>query len=476
MGAAELTIAELQKLIHDTVLQSKAVSDAGVRNSERIDELCTTVDNLFESTTKAISDLTNSTETATKRVETTLDRIITSHNKLNKTAHELKLSMEMVVRRADVLELGQSPSTILAQPHQRPSALWPHGHRAEPHHQSAASGEIRTSEHALVGGEQSQSRDHLTSAMYGSVDNPQDRATAYHFPRSMSGPRLPKSEFPSFDGDNPKWWKAQCEKYFKMYQVQDHLWVDFSTMHFRGNAALWLQTFQAMHTVDSWAALCVAVFAKFNRNKYDKTIDTFFAFKQTASVDEYAHKFEEFMHTVLLYNPSYDETFFVHRFLEGLKPQIRQAIKLQQPRTVDLAFSLAQTQEALLVEDVISPIKQIDHWGGFQEKFQHPYQHQGILGVAPDHKSTESAPSFTEKFDTLRPQRKARGECFKCGEKFGPGHKCPKHVQLNVIEELFEALHLSENLLSSKHDQDSDTSADSDDAKPMHKKFRHTLA
>lgn len=91
-------------------------------------------------------------------------------------------------------------------------------------------------------------------------------------------------------------------------------------MHFRGNAALWLQTFQAMHTIDSWAALYVAVFAKFNRNKYTKTIDAFFAFKQNDSVDEYAHKFEELMHGVLLYNPSYDETFFVNHFLKGLKP------------------------------------------------------------------------------------------------------------------------------------------------------------
>ena len=66
-----------------------------------------------------------------------------------------------------------------------------------------------------------------------------------------------------------------------MYKVQQELWVDFATMHFAGNAALWLQTYEAMHTIDSWAALCVAVFAKFNRNKYTRAIDVFFALKQT---------------------------------------------------------------------------------------------------------------------------------------------------------------------------------------------------
>ena len=120
MGAAELTISELQKLIQATVIQSKAVSDAGVRNSKRIDELRTTVDSFSESTTKALFDLTSSMAAATQRVETMLDRIITAHNKLDKTTDELKLSMEAVARRVDFLERGQPPSTTPAPPPGRP--------------------------------------------------------------------------------------------------------------------------------------------------------------------------------------------------------------------------------------------------------------------------------------------------------------------------------------------------------------------
>ena len=77
----------------------------------------------------------------------------------------------------------------------------------------------------------------------------------------------------------------------------------------------------------------------------------FFAFRQVASVDEYAHTFEEFMYKILVYNHSYDETLFVNHFIDGLKPDIKSAIKLHNPGTVDLACSLAQTQEVLLVED-----------------------------------------------------------------------------------------------------------------------------
>jgi hypothetical protein len=80
-------------------------------------------------------------------------------------------------------------------------------------------------------------------------------------------------------------------------------------------------------------------------------MDTLFSHKQTGIVDEYAHKFEELMHKILMYKHSYDETFFVKCFIIGLRVDIRRAIKLHNPSTVDLAFSMAQTQEALLVED-----------------------------------------------------------------------------------------------------------------------------
>jgi hypothetical protein len=52
-----------------------------------------------------------------------------------------------------------------------------------------------------------------------------------------------------------------------MYNVPLDMWVDFATMHFHGNAALWLQTYDARHSIASWAELCVGVFSKFNRNK-----------------------------------------------------------------------------------------------------------------------------------------------------------------------------------------------------------------
>jgi hypothetical protein len=50
--------------------------------------------------------------------------------------------------------------------------------------------------------------------------------------------RPPKIDFPRFDGENPKWWKALCEKYFALYDVDHDTWANFVRMHFARNVAL----------------------------------------------------------------------------------------------------------------------------------------------------------------------------------------------------------------------------------------------
>jgi hypothetical protein len=82
--------------------------------------------------------------------------------------------------------------------------------------------------------------------------------------------RPPKTDFPKFDGDNPKWWKTVCEKYFALYDVDHETWASFASMHFIGNAALWLQSYEDEHDVDTWEELCVAIHLKFDKDKHHR--------------------------------------------------------------------------------------------------------------------------------------------------------------------------------------------------------------
>jgi hypothetical protein len=46
--------------------------------------------------------------------------------------------------------------------------------------------------------------------------------------------KLPRLNFPSFDGENPKLWQKRCEDYSVMYGVSHRVWIKVATMSFSG--------------------------------------------------------------------------------------------------------------------------------------------------------------------------------------------------------------------------------------------------
>jgi hypothetical protein len=298
-----------------------------------------------------------------------------------------------------------------------------------------------------------------------------DQSTGFEdsgYPSSRGGSyrsRPPKTEFPRFDGENPKWWKKVCEKYFDLYSVDHETWANFATMHFVGNAALWLQSYEAEHDVDGWEDLCVAVHEKFGRNKHTKYLQALERCKQTQTVEKYYQKFESIRHQVLVHNKHYDEAYFVTKFLNGLRSDIRKAIRLHNPRTVDAALTLAETQEELLDED--RPYNNTRARMDSKNRFSRTgFPGKGILSYNPEgsdrkqeEQPTNKAP-WNDKLKSLKAQRRERGECFKCGEKFIPGHKCNKSVPLHIVEELMEVLSVS----SSESEQEGKTASSSDES------------
>jgi len=68
---------------------------------------------------------------------------------------------------------------------------------------------------------------------------------------------------------------------------------------------------------------------------------------------EYYEQFEHLAHSILLYNSSYDDTYFVTRFLGGLRDDIRSIIALHRPSSVDTTSALAILQEEELAKSKV---------------------------------------------------------------------------------------------------------------------------
>jgi hypothetical protein len=176
--------------------------------------------------------------------------------------------------------------------------------------------------------------------------------------------------------------------------------------------------------IETWEELVVAVYSKFGKNKHLKHLAALERCKQKTTVEAYYQAFEALRLKVLLHNKHYDEAFFVTKFIVGLRNDIQKAIRLHEPRTVDAAFSLAETQEEILEESrQLSGSRYRNDYS--KPAYRGGYSGRGVLQqpVEDTYKKTEEKPPWSESLKALKAQRRAKGECFRCGDKYQPGHK-----------------------------------------------------
>jgi hypothetical protein len=157
-----------------------------------------------------------------------------------------------------------------------------------------------------------------------------------------------RADIPCFDGDNPKWWKRNCEKYFKISQTQQSLWKDLATMNFTGHASLWLQSVEEKVEKLNWQEFCDALCEKFGKNHYKVLIRKLRNVKQMGTVLEYVENFNNLIHQMLAHNPIIDQDIFTTAFIDGLKSEIRVVVIIQMSEDLDAASSLALLQEEVM--------------------------------------------------------------------------------------------------------------------------------
>lgn len=84
--------------------------------------------------------------------------------------------------------------------------------------------------------------------------------------------RVPKLDFPKFDGSDPHDWRMKCEHYFDVNNTYPGLWVRVSIIYFSGRAASWLRSTRAHLRFPNWEDFCAAVSDKFDRDQHDSLI------------------------------------------------------------------------------------------------------------------------------------------------------------------------------------------------------------
>nr|CAD1835735.1 unnamed protein product [Ananas comosus var. bracteatus] len=245
----------------------------------------------------------------------------------------------------------------------------------------------------------------------------------------------PRLEFPTFQGEEPREWSSHCEQYFRIYQVPELQWVEIATMHFTGRAHRWKEGYLIDKPDITCEELVEAVCRRFDGSDLGRMIREFNKLTQTSTVERYQERFEELRTRMLYLNPTISERHFIESYISGLKEELVPFIDLSRPTTLEEVYEQAKLHERAL--------------GIIMRKSRVAYR---AIGETPQGNSTHKTTSTVHQRSSNQPyrvskqlfeQRRAAGLCYKCGEKYQPGHICQNRTLLQicaspVIDEIFD--------------------------------------
>nr|AAP54660.2 retrotransposon protein, putative, unclassified [Oryza sativa Japonica Group] len=234
---------------------------------------------------------------------------------------------------------------------------------------------------------------------------------------------LPKMDFPRFDGSDVRIWLNMCETYFDMYQITQNFKVSAVVLHMSGNAAQWYHSYKLVNEVNSWDQFRMAVATEFEGVVEREKMSALDTLTQTGTVTEYKQQFDYLVYQIRVFDPSVGGKMLVTRFMNGLTEEIRAAVVVQLPDTVQQSSAIALMQESVLASRATKALK-------------------GKFVKLPQYKSdvsSDTTPGQVDKGDLwkakqLKDYRRAQGLCFKCGDKYTPEHRCAVGGQIKAMQ------------------------------------------
>lgn len=152
-----------------------------------------------------------------------------------------------------------------------------------------------------------------------------------------------KINFPKFTEESGvSEWLEDCEQYFEIFGVGEPKKVVVAGMQLEGVARRWFQVYTFGKRQLDWSDFTLHFSARFGVMEQELLYDKFKQLKQTSTVDHYFNQFEKCREKLKGKMPQLTEDFFVERFLCGLETQIKNAVVLLAPVSVEAAYKKAR--------------------------------------------------------------------------------------------------------------------------------------
>lgn len=119
-------------------------------------------------------------------------------------------------------------------------------------------------------------------------------------------------------------------------------------LYLEGKVDVWFQGLKLMKRDLDWDEFSEKLLQRFSERGIRDEIEEFNKLQQTGTVLEYQERFEELKSLLLTKDPRLPETYFISSFISGLREELKPAVRMMKPVTLQDAFDVAQLQEQTL--------------------------------------------------------------------------------------------------------------------------------
>jgi hypothetical protein len=231
-------------------------------------------------------------------------------------------------------------------------------------------------------------------------------------------PRL-KLDVPRFDGTNPHGWIFKISQFFEYHRTPEEERITVASFYLDGAALAWYQWMYRNGQIVSWNQFLMALELCFAPTAYDDPKGKLFKLTQSSSVAAYLSEFESLANRIV----GLSQLDLLSCFISGLKPEIRREVLAQQPATLNQASGLARLQEEKINDMQRFSRNQLANSWPTPKSSPAPASSSGVPS-APLLPMPASRPRFRQLTAAEMDERREKGLCFNCDERYAKGHRC----------------------------------------------------
>lgn len=201
----------------------------------------------------------------------------------------------------------------------------------------------------------------------------------------------------------------------------------------------------------TWNKFCQAFISRFGELDTELVFDRFKRLQQSTTVEAYYDEFEKCRGQLLDKIPSLTNEYFMENFIGGLQTEIRGMIRLLEPSSLEQALKLARHYEQSITPQQKKTSGETGNYksGPTKQTSAKIYPStfssttpatgkQSILTTEKEIEGISAKPrplTYAQRTYAQREERRQKGLCFYCDDKFTMGHQCKKPQNFLMISE-----------------------------------------